>query len=262
MIVKFKDTYGYQDIIAENDELLEYLALGQLHLNAGEQYVNTSAHHEVALVLLSGTASISCEGEHWVSLGDRKSVFEGKATVVYVPILSEYVISAESELQIAICKVKADTRYAPFVVKPKEISVHNRGRDTWQREVHDTISERQEGAVQRIILGESFNAAGNWSSYPPHKHDGEHAPEEPNLEEIYHFQIEPSQGFGVQVHYTKDGVIDHSCIVRHGDSYGIKKGYHPVVAAGGCRVYYLWFMAGESGRKLSPYSDPDFDWLG
>lgn len=254
---KAEKTTGYHEIIAEDNTLLSYLAFAKITLNKDQTILRQTGTYETVLVILSGTATIKAEGEEWQSLGGRQSVFSGKATSIYIPCHSEYDIIAESDVEIAVCKALAETKYPPFVIRPDDILVHQRGQQTWQREVHDIVADNAENRVQRIVLGETYNKPGHWSGYPPHKHDGEHAPEEPNLEEIYHFQVDPEHGFGVQLHYTKDNEIDDAYIIRHGDSFAIDKGYHPVNAAGGYTVYYLWFMAGQSGRKLNPYEDPD-----
>ncbi|GAA4714984.1 5-deoxy-glucuronate isomerase [Brevibacillus fulvus] len=259
--MKAKEAEGYQDLIGEEYPLLQYLALGKLTLKQGQTYEAQTNGYETALVILSGKAAISAEDQRWTGLGGRNNVFEGKATTVFVPCQSAYQVTAETDLQIAVCKVKAEEKYAPFVVRPEEVVVQQRGKAQWNREVHDIIADNANNRVQRIVLGETFHKPGEWSGYPPHKHDGEFAPEEPNLEEIYYYQVNPQQGFGVQLHYTKDLSIDEAHIIRHGDSFAIDKGYHPVVAGGGYQLYYLWFMAGESGRTLRPYEDPDHRWL-
>ncbi|MFC7395087.1 5-deoxy-glucuronate isomerase [Scopulibacillus cellulosilyticus] len=258
---KGQQVKGYQDIIPENGQVLKYLALGKITLEKGEEYSSQTGHYETALVILSGKASISCEDQTWEHLGGRKTVFEDKTAAVYVPCQSEYQVTAETDVIIAVCKVKGEEKHSPFVIKPEDIVTEHRGKETWQREVKDIITDNGEGRVHRIVLGETINRPGHWSGYPPHKHDGEHYPEEPNLEEVYHFQINPEQGFGVQLHYTKDQSIDDAYIIRHGDSFAIDKGYHPVSAAGGYEVYYLWFMAGDAGRELRPYEDPDHRWF-
>ncbi|WP_134698775.1 5-deoxy-glucuronate isomerase [Ammoniphilus sp. YIM 78166] len=252
---------GYQDIIREDDHVLTYLALSKVSLKQGQSCESQTNGYETALVILKGKATVTAEGQQWINLGGRSSVFEGKATTVYVPCQSAYQIVAETDVEIAVCKVKAEEKFAPFVVTPEEVVVHQRGKAQWTREVHDIIADNADHRVHRMVLGETFNAPGQWSGYPPHKHDGEFAPEEPNLEEIYYYQVNPEQGFGVQLHYTKDLSIDEAHIIRHGDSFAIDRGYHPVVSAGGYQVYYLWFMAGETGRKLKPYEDPDHKWL-
>ncbi|RXY99167.1 5-deoxy-glucuronate isomerase [Fictibacillus sp. S7] len=261
-LFKSLEVTGYQDIIKEDNDILNFLALGKIVLTEGETFTTQTGNYETALVILSGMATISSEQEKWGNLGGRSDVFDGKATVVYIPYQSEYLVIAETTfLQIAVCKVKAENKFSPFVIRPNDITVNLRGKDTWIREVHDIITENGDGRVHRMVLGETYNETGNWSSYPPHKHDGEFYPEEPNFEEVYHYQFQPEQGFGIQMHYTKDQSIDQAYIIRNGDSYAIEKGYHPISAAGGYRLYYLWFMAGDTGRNLKPYDEPDHIWL-
>lgn len=252
---------GYQEIISEDDQLLNYLAFGKLTLKAGHEYVSRTNGYEVALVILSGKATISSENQSWEHLGGRQTVFENRATTVYVPCQSEYSIQAETDIQVGVCKVKAEEKFKPFVVWPDDVVHQQRGKETWRRDVYDVLADNANGKVQRIVLGETINRRGNWSGYPPHKHDGEFFPEEPKLEEVYHFQLNPEQGIGVQLHYTKDNDINDAYLVKHGDSFAIDKGYHPVGSTGGYEVYYLWFMAGETGRELKPYEDPDHKWL-
>lgn len=259
--VKANNVKGYQDIFEEKSNLLEYLAFGKVTLYSNDTYEAETGDFETTLVILTGTVSVSSEGKSFDHLGGRKTVFEGKATAVYVPCQSSYQITAESDAEVAVCKIKAEEKYEPFVVTPNDIVVNERGKETWKRVVHDIIVDNEVGKVQRTVIGETFNEPGNWSSYPPHKHDGEFAPEEPNLEEIYYYQMNPNNGFGVQFLYTKDGEHDEAYPIRQGDSFAIDKGYHPVGGAGGYQVYYLWFMAGPSGRKLNPYDDPEHKWL-
>ncbi|WP_027724812.1 5-deoxy-glucuronate isomerase [Tuberibacillus calidus] len=252
---------GYQEIISENFDQLNYLALGKISLKKGGEFQGHTGGYETVLVILTGTASVSCKDKSWSGLGGRKTVFDGKGTAIYVPCQTEYKVVAESDVHIAVCKAKAEQKFEPFVVKPDDVIVNHRGKESWTREVHDLIPDSLENKVQRIILGETFNEAGKWSSYPPHKHDVENPPEEVYLEEIYYYQLDPEQGFGVQMHYTEDGEIDDAFIVRHGDSFAINKGYHPVVAAGGYKLYYLWFLAGKSNRVLNPKDEEKHLWL-
>ncbi|UFU01433.1 5-deoxy-glucuronate isomerase [Radiobacillus kanasensis] len=259
--VKAKKGNGYQEIFDDAYEKLEYLAFAKLSLDIGETYYSDTNDYEHVLVILTGKASIATGNKNWENLGGRETVFEDKATAVYVPCQSNYTVKADTKVVIAVCKAKAVEKHEPFVVMPEDVVVHKRGEKQWNRTVYDVVTDNADGKVHRIVLGETINKPGQWSGYPPHKHDGEFYPEEPNLEEIYHYQVNPQQGFGVQHHYTKDGNIDVAYPIRHGDSFAIDIGYHPVGSAGGYEVYYLWFMAGETGRKLYPYEDPDHKWL-
>ena len=111
--------------------------------------------------------------------------------------------------------------------------------------VHDVIADTV--PAQRLLVGETFNAPGEWSSFPPHKHDGGDG--EPALEEVYYYRFDRPDGFGFQGLYewpTARG-DERAVFLRHGAVVGIPRGYHPVCAAPGYRLYYLWALAPRAG---------------
>ena len=112
--------------------------------------------------------------------------------------------------------------------------------------------------AERILVIEVLTPAGSWSSYPPHKHDEERPPGEARLEEVYYYLLDPPDGFGIQLLYNGEG--EKAFTVRSDDAAAIRDGYHPLVAAPGYRLYYLWIMAGR-GRQMIPYLDPRHAWL-
>jgi len=122
---------------------------------------------------------------------------------------------------------------------------------------------RENVKAQRLLVGETLNPPGNWSSYPPHKHDRK-APSEAPLEEVYFFKIKPPHGFGLQRIYTSpedENPFDEVFLLENDDTVVIPRGYHPVVAAPGYQLYYLWVLAGEE-RKYGAWSDdPNHRWL-
>jgi len=107
------------------------------------------------------------------------------------------------------------------------------------------------------MVGETFNPPGNWSSYPPHKHDGKDG--EVVLEEVYYYRVSPPHGFGQQMLYTTDGEC-HTHTVRDGDAVLLPYGYHPVAAPPGYKLYYLWALAGAE-RKIGLHEDPTHTWI-
>lgn len=262
LLYRTENKQGYQAVIDQSCKVLEYCHFDLLRLSAGESYKGETGDFETVLVILGGKATFTVEGQTWEKVGERENVFSGKATSLYIPIHTSYEVkeAAEETVEIAVCKVRAEEKHKPFLVTPEEVVVHHRGRDTWKRDVHDIIAENGNGRVHRIVIGETFSAPGSWSSYPPHKHDM-NSDEEVKMEEIYFFQIEPQQGFAVQLVYTEDGEVDETYTVRHGDAVALPKGYHPVCAAGGYKVYYLWFLGGGFGRDLKPYDQPAHRWL-
>ena len=253
---------GYQEVITKEAEL-DLIGFDLIRLEQGETVSKESGEYELGLVILSGTCSVKAEHFEAQNLGNRRNVFEGKPTTVYIPKDTSYTVTAEGSgtLEIGVCKAKAEKKYEPFVVRQEEVVTQHRGKLNWQRDVNDIITSKYEGKVDKIVLGETFGCPGQWSSYPSHKHDTDNMPYEVNMEEIYHFKVNPGQGFGVQVLYNDDMSLNESYMVRDGDSVAIKEGYHPVAAAPGYTIYYLWVMAGKSGRKLTPFDDPNHVWV-
>ena len=247
---------GYRDVIPAGEGLM---SLGLLKLTDQEEYAGESGHYEIALVILSGKATIQVDDHEFKDLGERADVFSGRAATVYIPRDSKYRVKAKGEnFEAALCLVQAEEKHQAFVVKPEEVVVNQRGGQTWKREVHDIIVDNGEETVNRIVVGETFSAPGNWSSFPSHKHDVNVPGQETELMEIYHFRVSPQSGFGIQVLYTEDRELDEAYLIRDTDSVFIPKGYHPVVAPPSVKVYYLWFLAGKTGRTMLPNDDPNF----
>jgi 5-deoxy-glucuronate isomerase len=259
---KAKESQGYAEVV-DSASGLEHLGFDLIRLEKGNEIEQESGTYELGLVIFSGTCDIHCEGHQFLNLGNRRDVFSGKPTTVYIPIEAKYSVKAVGEgiLEIGVCKVKATKKYEPFVVKPEDVISVHRGQLNWQRNVNDIITHKYEGKVDKIVLGETYGYPGQWSSYPSHKHDVDNMPYEVNMEEIYHFKVNPPQGFGVQVMYSQDLSLDECYTIRNGDSVAIKKGYHPVASAPGYEIYYLWVMAGNSGRVLTPNDDPNHAWI-
>lgn len=132
------------------------------------------------------------------------------------------------------------------------------GRGSWERKAYDIIAEQV--PAEKLLVGETFNPSGKWSSYPPHKHDKNNPPKETVLEEVYVFKINPKQGFAIQRIYSGEGDIDDAYVIKNNDVMAIPRGYHPVVAAPGYSVYYLWILAGEK-REMLIKEDPDHSWI-
>ncbi|EMM3430264.1 5-deoxy-glucuronate isomerase [Klebsiella aerogenes] len=259
---KNDNAYGYREIFTPGKETA-YTGLSLLNISNHEKYLGQSNNNELAIVILSGKCHVTVDDMTFSDLGTRRDVFSGRATTIYVPVNSCYTVSEaqNGKLEIAILVVPAEEKKSPFVITPDEVSVNQRGDMIWQREVHNIMTDNVEGKVHRIIVGETFSHPGHWSSYPPHKHDTQNLPVETKMDEIYLFKVNPGEGFGIQILYSEDWEVREALIVKDGDAVTIPGGYHPVAAAPGHQVYYLWVMAGEYGRKLHPKDDPKFKWL-
>jgi 5-deoxy-glucuronate isomerase len=225
----------------------------RLRLDAGQSAQFVVNDEEAVGVLQEGSGTVSVGNQQWTV--SRPGVFAAPATAVYVPPEQTLTVSADTPLEMVIVATPAPSGGAPALVTGTDVEVNQRGRGTFAREVHDIFV--RDSHAQRLMVGETFNPPGHWSSFPPHKHDGRNG--EPFLEEVYHFRLDPPQGFGSQTLYTSDGEsVVHQ--VRDGDAVLLPYGYHPVCSPPGYRLYYLWAMAGHE-RRLALYEDPAHRWI-
>lgn len=249
---------GFRPIITRAQSGLAYLEFGLLGLAAGGCHQLQFPQVEAALVILGGRCHLSGPGFAWRDLGQRADVFAGKATAAYLPAGSQVTVEAATALELAVCTAPAAPGGKPQLVTPEQVSSRTVGVREWQRQVQDIILT--DVPAQRLLVGETFNQPGCWSSYPPHKHDVDNPPAEVKLEEVYHFRLNAEQGFGVQRIYSPETGLEECYAVRQGDTVVIPRGYHPVAAAPGYALYYLWMLAGDN-RVMKPNDDPQHAWV-
>ncbi|MGH3318729.1 MAG: 5-deoxy-glucuronate isomerase [Streptosporangiaceae bacterium] len=236
----------------------ELVGLDLAEVPAGES-LELRREEELVAVVLAGTVDATADGEALGRAGGRANVFEGPGYAVYAPprtVVGLGAVDGPASLAIATAPLADAPAPRARIIRPEDQDVAHRGDGNWARDVRTVLGPGD--AAGRLLLGETINPPGNWSSYPPHKHDTQVPPEEVRLEEIYLFKIDPAGGFGVQIRYDDGG--EECFTVRDGDVAAIPAGYHPVVAAPGYTLYYLWAMAGD-GRQMIPRLDPRHAWV-
>lgn len=246
-------TRGLQPLQQRGTRGAVELTSWRLVLGPGDRQLYHAEDEETVLILQQGAARLDVQGHQWhVS---RRSVFEERATAVYLPPGVELEVVAEKSLEAVLISTPAPPGGSVALIGPDDVQVLERGRGIYARQVHNLFVDDLH--VQRLMVGETFNPPGHWSSFPPHKHDGRNG--EPTLEEVYHYRVDPPQGFGHQMLYTAEGEnVTH--VVRDGDAVLLPYGFHPVSSPPGYRLYYLWGMAGQQ-RKLALFEDPAHVWI-
>lgn len=233
-----------------------------LHRHECWQY-RTEGNEQV-IVILSGTCTVISSKGTWRAIGARTSVFDGMPSALYLPRNTEFTVMAEStllDLAYGWCSAKTDRE--PLLVTPDMISVEIRGGGNATRQINSIIPPGS--PCDALVVVEVFTPSGNWSSYPPHKHDVHRVTDngrllEADLEEIYFYKIDPPHGFAMQRVYSADGTVDDAVVARNNDIVLVRDGYHPVAAAPGYNVYYLNILAG-SAQSLASVDDPDHQWV-
>ncbi|WP_026549491.1 5-deoxy-glucuronate isomerase [Arthrobacter sp. Br18] len=239
-------------------------------LAAGGSVELPAEPEERIVVPLSGSFTVSAGGRDH-DLDGRPSVFSGPSDVLYSGTKEPVRISSRDGGRVAVATAPARTRYPVRLLKAADIPVELRGAGNASRQVHNFGTP---GALEadRFIVCEVLTPAGNWSSYPPHKHD-EEKDGETNLEEIYYFETQvardsPAPGatdaIGYQRVYASDErPIDVTAEVRTGDVVLVPYGWHgPAMAAPGYDLYYLNIMAGPGAvREWLISDDPHHGWV-
>jgi len=237
----------------------EYTGLHVRSLAPGERWTSSTGHNEAALVPLGGRCRVVVLGETW-EIGERENVFAGKPWAVYIPYQSSYEVVALTNLELAVCATRADQRFPPRLIRPDDVEVEIRGAGNAARQINHIV--KPDFPAHRLLVVEVFTPSGNWSSYPPHKHDVSNLPAEADLEEIYYYRINPPDGFALQRLYTPDGRIDHAYVVHDGDLLLVPEGFHVFAVAQGYTGYYLNVLAGnEAIRTMQPIDDPAYAWV-
>jgi 5-deoxy-glucuronate isomerase len=235
-----------------------YVGFKVLKLEAGESAAGGEDGREACLVILTGRCDVEVSGQRFNNIGGRMSVFEDMApAAVYAPAGALYAVTARTPLELAIGSAPGSGGEARLI-NADAISKETRGVGANTRHVRNILPETE--AAESLLIAEVITPGGNWSSYPPHKHDRLAEPEESALEEIYYHRLNPTQGFAFQRVYTDDRSLDETVCVEDGDVVLVPRGYHPVGAPHGYDLYYLNVMAGPK-RTWIFNNDPAHAWI-
>jgi len=237
----------------------DYVGFEVYKIIAGQSISFSSANQETCMVIVHGIVDVTTKAQSWKKLGKRMSVFEKKAPFsVYTPPSEKLSVTAITDCEVALCKAPAVGKYPTRLIKPEDCNYELRGSGTNQRHVCNILFANLD--AEKLLVVEVITPDGNWSSYPPHKHDSDNLPEESALEETYFHKLNPKQGFAFQRVYTDDRTIDETISVEHNSVVMVPEGYHPVGAPHGYELYYLNVMAGTK-REWVFKNDPAHEWI-
>ncbi len=234
----------------------------RLVLADGQRYEGATEDREVALVLFGGRCTVEVGGMTFARIGQRPNPFAGKATAVYLPAGSRYAVTAHGALDAGLASAPSDLRTDPYVIEPSQVAVIQAGAANFKRTLNNilTPNSQPELPAQRLIVGETWIPSGNWSTYPPHKHEVDNLPAEVQHEEMYYFRVNPPEGFGICRHYSYERGYDFNYTVRDSTIFMAPHGYHTTCSAPGYTNYFLWFLAGNIRQQVMAF-DPDLAWV-
>ena len=225
----------------------------------GQPWDGTTGGEECCLVLLRGSCRVAFgagaagAAADAATLGPRRDVFHSYPHAMYLPPRTCFRVTADEITELADARAPSRKRLEPRVIRPEDCGYEIRGGGNATRQIVDILPPA--AAADRLLICEVFTPAGNWSSFPPHKHDVDRPPGEVKLEEVYYYRFASHDGFGVQRLYDKRH--DRALTVSHGDVVLIRSGYHPFVSAYGYDAYYLNVLAGTR-RSMAASDDPRY----
>jgi 5-deoxy-glucuronate isomerase len=255
---KVSGAYGSVMEVGPQQSGFDYLTFEVIRLKAGEKHQAATGKMELGIVALGGRFAVHSSSGNWESIGGRENVFAGMPWALYLPIKTNFTVTALTDCDLAFCYSLAEELHPAALISPDQVRIEIRGGANATRQINHIITP--EFPAHRLLLVEVYTPGGNWSSYPPHKHDVHNPPEEVDLEEIYYYRIDRPEGYAIQRVYSRDGKMDETLTVRDGELVLIPEGYHPVVAAHGYNIYYLNVLAG-SAHSMAAADDPDFAWV-
>ncbi len=240
-------------------------------LEQGQTWSFVTGGYELALVVLGGRLNVESNRGAWQGLGSRANVFAGLPTALYLPPETSFTVTAATDVEFAIAWAKTEGDFPPRLVKPGDIEIEIRGGDNATRQINKIMPPGFPCA--RLVVVEVYTPGGNWSSYPPHKHDihkvgSDGTILEADLDEVYYYKIDRPEGYALQRIYTdpesplhRAGYpIDAAVIARNNDVVLIPEGYHPVSSPVGYTTYYLNVLVGTA-QSLAATDDPQFAWV-
>jgi len=236
-----------------------YVGFDLYKLDEGQSASGATGNKEVCLVFVTGKGKVTANGAELGVLGERMSPFDGKPWSVYLPQDSQWSVTAETSLELAVCSAPSLGGGLPVrVIAPRDLGQETRGKGTNTRYVTNILPEGE--PADSLLVVEVITPGGHTSSYPPHKHDQDNLPAESYLEETYYHRFNPLQGFGFQRVYTDDRSLDEAMAIEDGDVVMVPKGYHPCAACHGYDLYYLNVMAGPK-RTWKFHNAVEHEWL-
>ncbi|MEV6968737.1 5-deoxy-glucuronate isomerase [Hamadaea sp. NPDC051192] len=238
-----------------------YSGLRVLDLAPRQTHQFETGDEEMLVLPLSGGCVVRADGQEYAVDG-RASVFSRVTDFVYLPCRTVAEVTSLDGGRYALPSARTTRRLEVRYGAAEDVPVELRGAGSASRQVNNFCTPAS-FPTDKLIAVEVLTPGGNWSSYPPHKHD-EHGDDERELEEIYYFEVD-REGPGYQRVYSSgpDKQIDVLAEVHSGDAVVIPFGYHgPSMAAPGYDLYYLNVMAGPAAdREWLFRDDPEHAWI-
>lgn len=254
---------GLTNRVTRDDAGWASLSAETRRLKAGETWSFDTDDSELVCVLFGGVAHFESNRGRWTDVGERENVFSGMPWALYFPRRTTFTVTAVTALDFACAWAQTDEDHEARLVTPADSKVEIRGGGNATRQINSIVPPGFD--CHRLVAVEVYTPGGNWSSYPPHKHDNHVVGAdgtllEADLEELYLYKQRRPEGFALQRIYNDSRSLDATVCAQDGDMVLVPEGYHPVSAPWGYDCYYLNFLAG-SAQSLACTDDAPHAWV-
>jgi 5-deoxy-glucuronate isomerase len=258
----FTSIAGDQGLNPTPDNPCRLIDFARLVLANGKTHSGQTGEREVLLVLFGGRCTVEVGGKTFEKVGKRPNPFGGKPHALYLPRDTAFTITANGSLDAGLCSAPSGLAAEPYLITPDQVTANQMGAASFGRELRNilTASDQPELPAARLIVGETLVPSGNWSTYPPHKHEVDDLPREAFHEELYYFRVDQAGGFGHARHYSTERGYETSYTVKDSTILMIPHGFHTTSSAPGYTNYFLWMLAGEHRTQAVSF-DPDHAWV-
>jgi 5-deoxy-glucuronate isomerase len=242
----------------------DYLNLVALRLEKGKTFGIQIDDYEYVMVILTGLCDIKTDKGNFSHIGGRSDVFGGLPYAVYMPRQTAFEIEALSDrLEFVAAWSPTDRDTALKLITPAEVTMELVGGGSASAQLNHIIAPGF--PAHRLLVQELYTPGGNWSNYPPFKHDHHRTTAkgdllEANLEKIGFFRFNRPGGYAYQRLYAEDEALSALVMPQHNDIVIVPRGYHPLVTAHGYSAYTLQILAG-SAHALKTSDDPQDSWI-
>ena len=242
----------------------QYLNMVALRLETGKTFGITIEQYEYVAIILSGVCDIRTSKGDFLDIGRRFDVFTGMPYAIYMPRETDFEIEALSDdFAMASCWSPTTEDHPIRLITPQDVQLSVAGGRNASHQVNTIIGDGFD--CQRLTVREIYTPGGNWSGFPPHKHDQHQQDSTGNVaetasEELIFHKIDRPDGFALNRLYSDDGTIDTAITAHHNDVVVVPKGYHMLTSAPGYTTYTLHVTAG-SAQSLAHTVDPRYRWI-
>lgn len=236
---------------------LKYTRLIQYVILPNEKvYIEIPDGFEACIVFTYGKGELSLDNKSY-EIATKENAFEFvKPDAVYLTPLANVSYEAHKKTELIVLLAPGTGKYKSRIIDKNNMSIEHRGFGSMKRDIINILDEHQE--AENLLVVEVFTKGGNWSSFPPHRHDEDNLPVQSYLEEIYFHKLNPEEGgFALQYVYNDERTVDECHVITNNKIVFVEKGYHPVSVPPGYDSYYLNVMAGPI-KTWKFYTDPNF----